>query len=72
MVRGGQASEFLDLTDAVQDIGSEEGLLSVAFAPDFAASRLLYVYFTDNNGDNRVEELARRAPTAPTPPRAGP
>lgn len=60
VVRGGVASEFVDLTVPVQD-GGEQGLLGLAFAPDFQTSRLLYVYFTDTNGDNRVEEL--RAPT---------
>ncbi|HMJ02348.1 MAG TPA: PQQ-dependent sugar dehydrogenase [Conexibacter sp.] len=60
VVRGGVASEFVDLTGPVQD-GGEQGLLGLAFAPDFQTSRLLYVYFTDANGDNRVEEL--RAPT---------
>ncbi len=61
VVRGGVASQFVDLTGPVQD-GGEQGLLGLAFAPDFQTSRLLYVYFTDTDGDNRVEEL--RAPTA--------
>jgi hypothetical protein len=61
VVRGGVAGEFADLTGPVQD-GGEQGLLGLAFAPDFQTSRLLYVYFTDTNGDNRVEEL--RAPTS--------
>ena len=65
-VRDGRASTFVDLQAAVQGpgdsgAGGEQGLLGLAFAPDFQASRLLYVYFTDTNGDNRVEEL--RAPT---------
>src|SRR3954465_2703654 len=37
--------------------GGERGLLSVAFAPDYAASRLLYVYFTDRSGDLEIAEL---------------
>jgi hypothetical protein len=63
----GTVSQFLDLSDAVRgpgdpDAGTEEGLLSMAFAPDFETSRLLYVYFTDADGEaNVVEEL--RAPT---------
>jgi hypothetical protein len=61
VVRGGVASVFVDLTGPVQD-GGEQGLLGLAFAPDFQTSRLLYVYFTDTDGNNRVEEL--RAPTA--------
>jgi len=66
VVQGGRATTFVDVRDAVEgpgDSGSggEQGLLGLAFAPDFQTSRLLYVYFTDTNGDNRVEEL--RAPT---------
>ncbi len=60
VVKGGVASTFLDLHDVVQDDG-EEGLLSIAFPPDFQTSRLFYVYFTESGGDNRIEEL--RAPT---------
>jgi glucose/arabinose dehydrogenase len=37
--------------------GGERGLLSVAFAPDYAASRLLYVYFTNGSGDLEIAEL---------------
>jgi glucose/arabinose dehydrogenase len=60
VVRGGAATQFLDLTGAVR-AGGEEGLLSIAFPPDFQQSRLFYAYFTDSTGTNRVEEL--RAPT---------
>jgi glucose/arabinose dehydrogenase len=37
--------------------GGERGLLSVAFAPDYASSRLLYVYFTNGGGDIEIAEL---------------
>ena len=33
--------------------GGEQGLLSVAFAPDYEESRLFYVDYTDVNGDTR-------------------
>jgi Glucose / Sorbosone dehydrogenase len=59
VVRSGVAAQFLDLQGAVR-AGGEEGLLSVAFPPNFQGSRLFYVYFTDSGGANRVEEL--RAP----------
>lgn len=61
VVRGGRASEFADLSDFVVD-QSEEGLLSIAFPPDFQTSRRFYVYYSDRAGDNRVDELT--APTA--------
>jgi glucose/arabinose dehydrogenase len=35
----------------------ERGLLSMAFAPDFAQSGLLYVYYTARNGAVRVDEF---------------
>jgi glucose/arabinose dehydrogenase len=62
LVRDGKvASEpFLDIASEVT-AGSpplgEQGLLSLAFAPDFEDSRRLYVYFTDSAEDQRVIEL---------------
>jgi glucose/arabinose dehydrogenase len=49
---------FLDLRGQVST-GSEQGLLSMAFAPDYAGSGLFYVYFTDRGGDTRVVEYRR-------------
>jgi glucose/arabinose dehydrogenase len=37
--------------------GGEQGLLGIAFSPD---GRLMYLDFTDRNGDHRVAELAMR------------
>jgi len=45
---------FLDITDRVRS-GGERGLLSVAFHPRFADNGRLYVYYTDLDGDIRVE-----------------
>ena len=42
----GQRQPFLDITGAVNDSGSEQGLLSIAFAPDYATSGLFYVFYT--------------------------
>ena len=41
-----EASVFLDIREPVNDGGNEEGLLSVAFAPDFDKSHKLYAYYT--------------------------
>ena len=49
---------FLDIRSQVQS-GGEQGLLSVAFAPDYASSGRFYVYFTDRSGDQRVVEYRR-------------
>jgi glucose/arabinose dehydrogenase len=39
--------------------GGERGLLSMAFAPDYAKTRRFYVYFTDHTGDIRIREYKR-------------
>jgi glucose/arabinose dehydrogenase len=49
---------FLDIAPLVVS-GGEQGLLSMAFAPDYASSGRLYVYYTDVNGDTRVVEYRR-------------
>jgi glucose/arabinose dehydrogenase len=51
---------FLDLGDEVST-GSEQGLLSMAFAPDYERSGRFYVNFTDRGGDTHVQELRRDA-----------
>ncbi len=50
---------FLDVSDRVTS-GGERGLLSLAFAPDYASSGLFYIDYTDHNGDTRVVEYHRR------------
>jgi glucose/arabinose dehydrogenase len=47
---------FLDIRDRVQS-GGEEGLLSVAFPPDYATKGHFYVYYTNHNGDNQVSRF---------------
>src|SRR5215210_5465001 len=41
---------FLDIRSDVR-AGGEQGLLSMAFAPDYSKSRRFYVYFTGRDGD---------------------
>ncbi|ADB51113.1 PQQ-dependent sugar dehydrogenase [Conexibacter woesei] len=61
VVRGGVARTFVDLRATIQS-GGEQGLLSIAFPPDFQTSRLFYVYYTERGGAaNVVAEL--RAPS---------
>ncbi|MBX6362909.1 MAG: PQQ-dependent sugar dehydrogenase [Gemmatimonadetes bacterium] len=45
---------FLDITAKVRS-GGEQGLLSVAFDPNYAQTGFFYVDYTDRNGDTRVE-----------------
>jgi glucose/arabinose dehydrogenase len=60
VVRNGRkrSTPFLDITSQVTS-GGEQGLLSMAFAPDYATSGRFYVYFTANDGDQRVVEFRR-------------
>jgi glucose/arabinose dehydrogenase len=56
VVQGRKRRAFTNIAGSVST-GGERGLLSAAFAPDYAASRLLYVYFTNRSGDLVVAEL---------------
>ena len=53
----GEPEPFLDISDEVT-CGGEQGLLSLAFAPDYERSGLLYVYFTDLDERQRVVEFS--------------
>lgn len=41
-----QTTPFLDITAGVRAVNGEQGLLSMAFAPDYATSGRFYVYYT--------------------------
>ncbi len=41
-----EASVFLDIRERVSDAGNEEGLLGLAFDPDFEANEHFYVYYS--------------------------
>ena len=51
---------FLDLRSDVT-AGGEQGLLGLAFAPDYARSGRFYVYFTGRDGNQKVQEFRRSA-----------
>ena len=60
------STPFLDIRDLVlgspdANAGPEEGLLSVAFSPNYVRSRHFYVFFTNNNGDIEIDEFRRSA-----------
>jgi glucose/arabinose dehydrogenase len=50
---------FLDIGDRVNYDGGERGLLSVAFSPNYRKSRRFYVYYTNGDGNNEVDEFKR-------------
>ena len=57
LVSGGATRPFLDITGLTLS-GGEQGLLSMAFAPDFASSGRFYVYYTSRpNGDIQIDEF---------------
>jgi glucose/arabinose dehydrogenase len=60
VVRGGRrlSRPFLDIRRLVLS-GGEQGLLSLAFAPDYARTRRFYVDYTDKQGLQRVVEYRR-------------
>ena len=53
-----EAKPFLDLSGQVSCCG-EQGLLSIAFSPDYRRSGLVYADYTDGAGDTRVVEFRR-------------
>jgi glucose/arabinose dehydrogenase len=61
IVTKGKKRTFLDIRGEVM-AGGEQGLLSVAFPPDYAQSGLFYVYYVTNSGDLAIEEYRRATP----------
>ncbi|HYF25655.1 MAG TPA: PQQ-dependent sugar dehydrogenase [Baekduia sp.] len=59
-VRGGRklSRPFLDLSSRVT-AGGEQGLLGLAFAPDYARTRRFYVYYTRRDGKQTLVEYRR-------------
>ena len=65
---GDKKKPFLDIRDEVL-FGGEQGLLSVAFPPNYDESGLFYVYYVTNGGDIRIDQFQRG--DKPTHARAG-
>ena len=62
IVRDGEivSTPALDITDQVTN-NDEQGLLSIAFPPDFQSSQLVYAYFTGKDQDQHVVRYSVRA-----------
>jgi glucose/arabinose dehydrogenase len=58
-VSGRLRGTFLDIRNRVQS-GGEQGLLSVAFHPNYARNHRFYVNYTDRSGNTRVIEFRSR------------
>ncbi|HET9164102.1 MAG TPA: PQQ-dependent sugar dehydrogenase [Solirubrobacterales bacterium] len=57
-----QARPFLDIRSLVSS-GGERGLLSIAFPADYKRIRSFYVYYTDRQGNIRIDEFRRKSAT---------
>lgn len=57
------ATPLLDIAGLVQD-GGEQGLLSLAFPPNYKSSRRFYVWYVNNSGNLVLAEF-RRSKTSP-------
>jgi glucose/arabinose dehydrogenase len=64
---GTQVSDFLDLTSLITTVGSEQGLLAFAVAPDYPTSGRVFAYYTNKSNDLQLDEFRR---TADNPDRA--
>jgi glucose/arabinose dehydrogenase len=60
VLRGGRRlpQPFLDIRSKVT-AGGEQGLLSMAFAPDYAQTGRFYVYYTERSGQEAIWEYRR-------------
>ena len=65
IVENGQllGAPFLDISNIVLHQG-EQGLLSMAFHPDYSTNGFFYVYHTDRGGDSRVARYRGSGNTA--------
>jgi len=54
---GNVTGTFLDVGSRITTSGSEQGLLGLAFHPDFATNGYVFVYYTRPGGDIRVSRL---------------
>jgi glucose/arabinose dehydrogenase len=56
-VHGKLGGVFLNLENRIQSAGTEQGLLSVAFHPNYRRNKRFYVDYIDYKGDTRVVEF---------------
>ncbi len=55
---------FLDISERVDDGGNEQGLLGLAFHPDFANNGFFYVNYTEAGGDTVIARFSSSGNTA--------
>ena len=55
---------FLDVRSLITTRGSEQGLLSIAFHPNYSVNGHLFLFYTAKNGDNSLARLIVDPPSA--------
>lgn len=56
------ATPFLDISGSLPDpLGGDQGLLGLAFHPQYASNGRFFVYYTNRYGDNIIAEFHRNA-----------
>ncbi len=55
---------FLDAAPLITTSGNEQGLLSIAFHPNFVENGNLFLFYTAKNGDNTLARLTVAPPSA--------
>ena len=66
-VSTGNRSVFAALPGGTVSTGNEQGLLGLAFHPDYQTNGRYYLNYTDASGDTRVREYTRISPTQGNP-----
>ncbi len=52
------STPFLDIDSRVRSTGNEQGLLGLAFHPNYSSNGLFYVHYTNNSGGSTIAEYA--------------
>lgn len=55
--QGNHKSHFLNLTDKISSAGFEQGLLGIAFHPDYATNGYFYVHYTNLDGNSTISRF---------------
>ena len=58
---------FLDIDDRVSNNGGEQGLLALAFHPNYATNGFFYLNYVDNGGDTVISRFTRSIPNIADP-----
>lgn len=54
-----ESTNFLDIESRVGSIGNEQGLLGLAFHPNYVTNGYFFVYYTNNSGNTVVSRFSR-------------